>query len=141
MRNESSVSFSNVASPGKRDPGARMTFEEPRALEILTALTQHEIDELPFGVIAMSLDGIVTGYSMFESRASGYSVTRVLGRAFFTDVAPCTNNYMVAGRFDEPTLDEVLNYVFTFKVKPTPVRLRLLKSAKGGTQYVLVQRS
>jgi hypothetical protein len=37
-------------------------------------------------------------------------------------------------------LDEVVRYVFTFKMKPTPVRLRLLRSSSAKNMYVLVER-
>jgi photoactive yellow protein len=58
---------------------------------------------------------------------------------FFTDVAPCTNNYLVAGRFDEPgALDERLDYVFTFRMKPTPVRLRLMRDEGADRQFLAV---
>jgi len=48
------------------------------------------------------------------------------------DVGPCTNNYLVAQRFlDCDELDEQLDYVFTFRMAPTPVRLRMLAVIYG----------
>jgi len=56
-------------------------------------------------------------------------------------VAPCTNNYLVAQRFrDEPTLDAELDYVFTLKMRPTKVRLRLLQTPEARRKYLLVAR-
>ena len=63
----------------------------------------------------------------------------MIGRNFFSEVGPCTNNFMVAQRFEEELmLDEVLPYVFTLKMKPRRVNLRLLKSPDARRQYLLV---
>jgi hypothetical protein len=49
------------------------------------------------------------------------------------------NNYLVAQRFDdEPLIDLQMDYTFTFRVRPTPVRLRLLKRPDQPTRYVVV---
>jgi len=59
---------------------------------------------------------------------------------FFTEVAPCTNNYLVAGRFEEEsTLDETIDYTFTVKMRPTQVKLRLLKDDRAERQYLAVK--
>ena len=47
---------------------------------------------------------------------------------------------MVAARFEEESLDEQLDYVFTYRMKPTKVRLRLLKSPLAEHQYLLVEK-
>ncbi|MBK6689785.1 MAG: phosphonate transporter [Deltaproteobacteria bacterium] len=99
-----------------------------------------ELDQLDFGVIRMSPEARVVGYNHYESRAAGLGKDRVLGRHFFTEVAPCTNNYLVSGRFDDAALDETLPYVFTLRMRPTPVKLRLLKQPGAPYQYVLVLR-
>ena len=39
------------------------------------------------------------------------------------------NNYLVAQRFiDEPEIDDTIDFVLTLRMRPTPVKLRLLKS-------------
>ena len=88
----------------------------------------------------MDPNGNVVHYNKTESHYAGLSPERVLGLNFFTDVAPCTNNYLVGGRFEEDQLDERLDYVFTLRMKPTPVTLRLLKSPQAQQQYILVYR-
>jgi hypothetical protein len=51
------------------------------------------------------------------------------------------NNFMVAQRFDdEDALDDILPYVLTLRMRPTPVRLRLLKAAGCVTRFVLIER-
>lgn len=97
---------------------------------------------LPFGLVVMDLDGTVVVYNDAEARLAGISADVVIGLEFFTDVAPCTNNYLVAGRFDEEEqLDATIDYVFTVKMKPTRVRLRMIKDEPAGRQYLAVQWS
>lgn len=114
-------------------------FTDPSLLHLLEATSDTELDALPFGVIKMDKAGIVVAYNLFESAAAGISPDRVIGFHCFTVVAPCTNNYMVASRFeDELELDVAMDYVFTLRMRATPVRLRLLKSADVAHMYMLV---
>jgi photoactive yellow protein len=111
------------------------------ALRDLDGAASETLDVLPFGIIGFGPDGVVDRYSATESRLAGLSPDRVLGKHVFTAVAPCMNNYMVAQRFDdEPELDATIDYVLTLRMKPTPVKLRLLKSKDAGRRYILVQR-
>lgn len=102
-------------------------FDAANLLDVLERHTAdvERYDELNFGLIMMRPNGDVVGYNRVESVSAGLTADRVLGLNFFTDVAPCTNNYMVAGRYeeDEP-VDETIDYVFTLRMKPTHVRLR-----------------
>ena len=117
-------------------------FEDSNLYDDLLAATDVELDEVPFGVIALGEDHRVVFYNAAESALSGLSATRVIGSHFFTEVAPCTNNFMVAYRFQtEESLDATVDYVFTLRMKPTPVRLRLLRRTGERRQFLLVQRS
>ncbi len=119
-----------------------MNFSDVDLLGALESADSSTLDAVEFGVIAMNRDGVVDAYNTFEAQLSGLSSGRVLGHNFFTSVAPCTNNYMVAQRFaDEPELDATIDYVFTLKMRPTKVKLRLLRSAAARRQYLLVRRA
>jgi photoactive yellow protein len=99
------------------------------------------LDGLPFGVIGFGADGVVSLYSAAESRMAGLSPDKVMGKHVFAVVAPCMNNYLVAQRFeDETELDVTIDYVLTLKMRPTPVKLRMLKSAGATRRYLLIQR-
>lgn len=55
------------------------------------------------------------------------------------------NNFLVAQRFDDAVLsqaplDAELDYVLTLRMRPTPVRLRLLWTSRSQMRYVLVYR-
>ena len=116
-------------------------FDDPDLLDRLEASDDATLDAAPFGIIAMAEDGTVRGYNATESRYAGLTPERVLGRHFFTNVGPCTNNFRVAHRFEtEPVLDAVIDYVFTLRMKPTKVKLRLLKQPNRRRMYLVVER-
>ncbi len=110
-------------------------------LSDLGQMSSEEIDQLPFGVVGLSSSGLVEVYSAAESRLAGIPADTVMGTPFFLSVAQCMNNFMVAQRFiDEEELDVALPYALTFRMRPTPVTLRLLKSRASARSYVLIQR-
>ena len=120
----------------------QLSFDGADLFEHLELADDAALDVLPFGVVAMAQDGTVTSYNAAESRLTGLSPANVVGRHFFSGVAPCTNNFMVAYRFEtEASLDTVMNYVFTLRMQPTKVRLRLLKQPGRRRMYLVVDRS
>jgi photoactive yellow protein len=120
----------------------QISFRSPALFDWLEAADANALDALPFGLIAMALDGMVEHYNTAESRQARLIPERVVGRHFFTAVAPCTDNFMVAHRFEtEPGLDAVIDYTFTFRMAPQAVRLRLLKRPGARRMYLAVERS
>lgn len=118
-----------------------LTFHDLGLHQSLETMSSEQLDLLSFGAIKMSRSGVVVGYNRHESENAGISPSKVTGQHCFTVVAPCTNNFMVASRFeDEDELDCLLDYVFTLRMRPTPVELRLLKSGKLQHMYMLVRR-
>ena len=107
-------------------------------LEGMGAAGQHD---LPFGVIAFNRESIVEFYNATEAKLSGLAPTTVIGEPFFSAVAQCMNNFMVAQRFeDEPELDALIPFVLTLRMRPTRVRLRLLATAAADRRYILIER-
>jgi photoactive yellow protein len=103
------------------------------------------IDALDFGVIGIDAATLVRRYNAYESRLAGLSPQRVLGQPLFTAVAPCMNNFLVAQRFEDAAadgsaLDAEIDYVFTLRMRPVKVRLRLLAQPGAALRYVLVKR-
>lgn len=117
-----------------------MTFDDVAITNMLGTLNEAALDELPFGVVGLDGENAVELYNAHEERSSGLSRDIVVGRHFFFDVAPCMNNYLVAERLLEAPLDVTLPYVLTFRMRPTPVRLRLLRAAEAPRRWVLVAR-
>jgi len=116
-------------------------FNDPGILEWLDAASAEDMDRVSFGIIGMAADTTVVRYNSVEAEGAGLTQSRVIGRPFFNSVGPCTNNAMVAGRFQSETaLDITIDYVFTFRMTVSPVRLRLLKPVGFAAMYLLVER-
>lgn len=125
--------------PGESNSSS--TDFEHISITYLDALDREQSDALPFGVVGLSPAGLVEVYNRTESKLAGLPLESVLGTHFFANTAQCMNNYLVAQRFeDEPELDAVLDYVLTLRMRPTPVRLHLLKTAAVTRRYILIQR-
>lgn len=117
-------------------------FYDTDILQLISKMNQTELDECTYGVVKMSKDGVVQAVNNAEVELSGLSQSAFIDRNFFTQVAPCTNNYMVAEKYrKQDELDETIPYVFTYMMKPTPVHLRMLKSPAHASQYLLVDRA
>lgn len=116
------------------------SFDTPNLLEWLDAHTEMDYDQLDFGIVKMDYKGTVVAYNSAESAIAGIAKEHVKGKHFFTQVAPCTNNFMVAEKYTAIKLDETIPYIFTYITKPTKVILRLIKG-KNGYQYLLAQNA
>ena len=119
-----------------------MSFVPQLFLEQIPSVERRLADDQAFGVVQVADDGTVRLYNRWESDLSGVPVSTAEGRNFFTQVAPCTNNRLVAGKFKDGvqkgTLDAEFNYTFTYKMKPTNVALRLYRHPATGTNWVFV---
>jgi photoactive yellow protein len=124
----------------------KLHFADPDLYRQLEECTDAEVDEMDFGVIGFDADTIVRRYGAYESRMAGLSKDRVIGMPFFTAVAPCMNNFLVAQRFEDAAaganpLDAVIDYVLTLRMRPVKVKLRLLVEPHRSIRYVLVNRA
>ena len=86
----------------------------------LDALTDEELDALPFGVIGLDGEGRIARYNMAEARFARLDRGQVVGRSFFGEVARCTDTPEFRGRFEriksEGTPTRVrFEYVFAFR--------------------------
>jgi photoactive yellow protein len=111
----------------------------------LEQLSHEGLDELEFGVIGFDNQGIVRLYNRFEAQLAGMSAARSIGQALFTGVAPCMNNFMVAQHYEDALrhahpLDTCVDWVFTLRMRPAKVKLRLLAKPGQAMRYVVVTR-
>ncbi len=119
------------------------SFEQADLLERLEALDEAGLDGLDFGVIGFDERTLVRRYNARESRSSLLAPHDVLGKPLFTEIAQCMNNYLVAQHFLDAAagglpLDTSLDFVFTWRLRPTKVRLRLLWAPGHAMRYVAV---
>lgn len=114
-------------------------------LDWLHTRSDAALDELPFGVIGFDHDHRVRRYNRTESTLAHFPAHEVMGQHVFVELAPCLNNYLVAGRFEEAKessqgLDITMPYVLTFRMRPTRVRMRLLAAPDQALRYILIDR-
>jgi photoactive yellow protein len=126
--------------------GSPLHFDQPDLPLTIDGLTEEELDQLDFGVIGIDGECAVRLYNKTESQIAGLSRERVIGNHLFNVVAPCMNNFMVAQRLQDAletgaALDESLDYVFTLRMRPVKVKLRLLAAPALAYRYVVVQRA
>jgi len=109
----------------------------------IDGLAAPELDGLPFGTIQLDRDGRVLAYNRYEADLTGRDPKNVIGRNFFSEVAPCTNVRAFAGRFREGVaraeLHEVFPYRFDFEMAPREVTVTLFYSKATGTAWVFVR--
>jgi photoactive yellow protein len=118
------------------------TFKE---LESIGRMSEAELDELPFGAIRLDHDGKVLSYNMTESLLTGRKKEKVVGRNFFTEVAPCTNVQAFAGRFREgiakKQMHVIFPYRFDFQMAPRDVSVTLFYSKETDNAWVFVREA
>ncbi len=114
---------------------------ETITLADLDALDRLGRDALPYGVVGLDPDGFVEIYNQTEARLAGLPAPIVIGTHYFSSTAQCMNNFMVAQHLEDTShLDLTIDYVLTLRMRPTPVRLRLLADTALPRRYVLILR-
>jgi photoactive yellow protein len=110
----------------------------------LNGLSQAGIDKLAFGAIQLDAAGQILQYNAAEGAITGRDPKAVIGRNFFTEVAPCTNTSTFKGTFDSGVksgnLNSIFEYTFDYNMKPTKVKVHMKKALVGETFWVFVKR-
>lgn len=76
------------------------------------------LDRLPFGVIRLDASGRVTAYNQRESQMTNRTPESVLGRLFFTEVAPCAGVKAFQGTVEtlrRSQLSDTTEFEFVFE--------------------------
>lgn len=119
-------------------------FEQDDIANVLSRLDDTSIDQLAFGAIQLDASGKVLAYSKREASITGRDPRDVIGKNFFTDVAPCTRRPEFYGRFQAGVrsgkLSVMFDYVFDYKMNPTKVRVHMKNALVGDSYWVLVKR-
>jgi photoactive yellow protein len=120
-------------------------FDSPHLPAWLQDVDDAALDRLECGALGFDAQGILCQYNKVESAGSGVDAARLLGQNVFVTVAPCMNNFMVAQRLDDAlqqgvALDDIVDFVLTWRMRPTHVKLRLVATPGMRLRYVLVER-
>jgi photoactive yellow protein len=116
-----------------------------KEIESVEKMQENDLDTLPFGAIRLDKDGKVLSYNAAEARLTGRDPKRVIGRNFFTQVAPCTNVQAFAGRFREGVAEKKMHvifpYRFDFEMAPRDVTVTLFYSEQTDSAWVFVREN
>ncbi len=119
-------------------------FDSENTANELALMSEQEIDELAFGAVEVDATGTILRYNAAEAEISGRNVSDMIGRNFFSDVAPCTQGPIFEGKFKDGVaakkLDVQFTYVFDYKMMSTQVRVRMQNASTAGSYWIFVKR-
>ena len=119
-----------------------LTFDASSVGEQLANASPNALNRASFGIVRLDDDGLVQFFNRYESDLSGVDSEEAEGRHFFTQVAPCTNNWLFRGRFRKGVrrddLDETFTYTYTYEMHPTLVDVHLYRDASKNN-WIMVQ--
>jgi photoactive yellow protein len=119
-------------------------FSEHNVANELVSMSDAELDALAFGAVELDRDGNIVRYNATEADISSRHQEGMVGRNFFTDVAPCTRSDAFEGRFRAGVkagdLDVQFTYVLDHEMVPTEVRVRMHRVEGKDTYWVLIKR-
>lgn len=125
-------------------PIDKVRFDQADIDNVLSELDSKEIDDLAFGAIQVDSAGKVLAYSKREGQLTGRDPADVIGKNFFSEVAPCTDSPEFYGRFkkgvEDGELGVVFDYLFDYKMNPTRVRVHMKRAIHGDSYWILVSR-
>lgn len=114
-------------------------------VELIEDMDDEVADALPFGLLRLDESGRVIRYNLPESRISGRQPESVLGKHFFSEVAPCTRVKAFEGRFKEliaagVAAREEFSFVFQFKTGSRLVHVVMVYLPSSGVAILVEDR-
>ena len=126
------------------DVALRVEFGQKDLDNVMATLSPREIDDLAFGAIQLDAAGYVLSFNQTESALTGRLKENVIGRSFFTEIAPCCNRPGFRDVFDagvrDGNLNTIFDYVFDYRMSPTRVKVHMKAALAGNTYWVFVKR-
>jgi photoactive yellow protein len=100
------------------------------------------LDLLPYGIIVVDEAGTILYYNSREEQIANRHKEDVIGKNFFTDVAPCTQVQEFYGKFKE-TMHQVglvasFHFHFPFPERPREVEITLTSFRKENSNLCLI---
>jgi photoactive yellow protein len=83
-------------------------------------LTKKKLDDLPFGVIRLGIDGTILAFNRAEEEMARVSHKKIIGKNFFTEVVTCTDVKKFRSRYSKflagraKSEDFEITYPFSF---------------------------
>lgn len=121
--------------------------DEIKKYPLDVGLLEAVLDNLPIGAILLDDDGIIRRFNRYEEQLSGRSRTKTIGKSFFSDVAPCTEDIEMGPRFREGVannnLDMDVEFSFPYPYNKVPrdvhIRAASVGCEKQSAHIVLIE--
>lgn len=121
-----------------------VSFGKTDVENVLAKMNDAQFNNLAFGAVELDASGRIIKYNAVEGAITGRDPKAVVGKNFFTEVAPCTNRPEFKGVFDAGVRNKDLNtmfeYVFDHQMKPTKVKIHMKRAISGDTFWIFVKR-
>ncbi|AOF88150.1 photoactive yellow protein [Hydrogenophaga sp. RAC07] len=121
-----------------------VSFGKTDVENVLSKMNDAQFNKLAFGAVELDAGGSIIKYNAVEGAITGRDPKAVIGKNFFTDVAPCTNRPEFKGVFDAGVRNKDLNtmfeYIFDNQMKPTKVKIHMKRAISGDTYWIFVKR-
>ena len=128
---------------GVRQAQSPANFLSEPFLQKLPTASQDELNAQNFGAVRVDDQGKILFYNRYESQLAGIASSEAEGKNFFYDVAPCTNNRLFLGSFQQGVQagkqHMLFFYTFTYRMKPTYVKVVLYKD-RPDENWIFVQK-
>ena len=121
------------------------TFVPAEVFNMLGSMTRADADNCDFGIIQLNDSGNCVFANRYQADLAGLQPSAYDGQHWFTKIAPCTNNSLIYGSFKKGvaagSLNLVMPYTFTFKMRPTAVYLHLFRDPASGKNFAFCTRA
>jgi photoactive yellow protein len=121
-----------------------VAFGKSDVENVLAKMDDAQLNKLAFGAVEIDAGGRIIKYNAVEGAITGRDPKTVVGKNFFTEVAPCTNRPEFKGVFDAGVRSNNLNilfeYVFDHQMKPTRVKIHMKRAISSGSYWIFVKR-
>lgn len=114
----------------------------------VSRLSPEQLDTLPYGLICLDAQGRVVHYNDTESRMARLPKGKVVGRNFFSEVAPCTRVREFEGQFRDlvrdPSRVRVRSFDFVFRFQHSEQHVTIVMTparTRGLYNLALLRRS
>ncbi len=119
-----------------------LSYEDIELVEVLARIPRKGRDRMQFGIIELDLRGTIMAYNMGEAKISGRNAVDMIGKNFFSDIAPCTKTPEFYGRFkagvEKGNFSARFDYLFNHEMNPVAVRVSMILSEIENENRVLL---
>jgi tyrosine ammonia-lyase len=119
-----------------------LSYEDIELAEVLARIPRKGRDRMQFGIIELDLAGIIVAYNMGEAKITGRNASDMIGKNFFSDIAPCTQTPEFYGRFkagvQKGNFSARFDYLFNHEMNPVAVRVSMMMNTIENENRVLL---